>query len=229
MNEKQLTKDEIQQLFQFVEKKGIKFYDIQLEIVDHFASEIEQTWDDFPLDWTFEQKILEVYYNQIGKGGFHTIQLAKGKAFEKWFNTHSINYVKSFFTWPKIGISFLLIFLVYSLISTADDPLMYGQKLMNHTLILPCLLVSSISLIWQFIGRKYKYSNMITLSVMSLVMPHGFIYLASEPIKWMNLGATISAIIISIFYVVFLYFIIAILLAFKKCYEDYRLQFPKLT
>ena len=48
MNEKQLTKSEIQQIFQFVEKQEIKFFDIQLEIVDHIASEIEQTWDFFP-------------------------------------------------------------------------------------------------------------------------------------------------------------------------------------
>jgi len=227
MNEKQLSKEEIQQIFQFVEKNGVKFYDIQLEVVDHLASDMEHNWESFPSKWIFEQKILDAC-SRI-KGGLHAIQMEKEKAFEKWFNAYCFNYVKSFFSWPKIGISFLLIFLVFTLISGTDDPLMYGEKLISYTLTLPILLVSLITLLWQFVGRKYKYSNMIILSFTSITTLAGFQYLVSEVPKWLYLETTIASIFISISYVILLYYTIAFLLAFNKCYKNYKMQFPRLT
>ena len=61
MNEKRLTKKEIQRLFQFMKEHGVKSYDIQLELVDHFATKLEQEWENYPEGSTFEQKVLVIY------------------------------------------------------------------------------------------------------------------------------------------------------------------------
>lgn len=229
MNNKQLNKFEINQIFRFIEKKGIKWYDIQLEIVDHFASELEQNWEQYAHRATFERKLLDVYYNKIGKGGLHAMQLAKGKAFEKWFNAHCINYVKSFFTWPKIVVSLFLFILVYALINSTSHPIAYGERLIKFTLLLPCLFASTISFFWQLIGKKYKYSNLLILSIMCVCAAGGFIPTTLNIINWLPLSSTAHIITLSIAFVVFLYFVIAFLQAFIKCYKDYNSQYPKLT
>jgi len=225
MNEKQLTKLEIQQIFQFVEKQEIKFFDIQLEIVDHIASEIEQNWDFFPTHWTFEQKMLDVYC----KGRLNLIQVEKGKAFEKWFYSYCFKYVKSFFTWPKIGVSFLLIFLVFAIISSANNPLVYGKRFMSYTLILPFSLVTIITFLWQFIGKRFKHYNMLILSAISVGLPSVFLTSVFLPLESLHLNPTITSIVIAIGYVVFLYVIVAFLLVFAKCYREYNLQYFKIA
>ena len=84
MKQKQLNKFEIQQIFQFMEKNGVKYYDVQLEMVDHFASEIEQNWAHYPSHFTFEHKLLNVY-SKIGQNGFNKILQTKSIQVNKWF------------------------------------------------------------------------------------------------------------------------------------------------
>ena len=40
MTTKQLSKEEIQQIFSFLKKNKVPYYDVQLEMVDHFATTI---------------------------------------------------------------------------------------------------------------------------------------------------------------------------------------------
>ena len=39
---KKLTEAQIDELFSFCKRKGVKHYDLQIELVDHLASSIEQ-------------------------------------------------------------------------------------------------------------------------------------------------------------------------------------------
>jgi len=46
MNEKQLTTDQIKELHKLVQRNAIKYYDVEVEIVDHYASAIEAIWEE---------------------------------------------------------------------------------------------------------------------------------------------------------------------------------------
>jgi hypothetical protein len=57
---KQLSTEEVQHLFRFTEKKLVRWYDLQIELVDHLASRIEEEQQIDP-DLGFEAALEKVY------------------------------------------------------------------------------------------------------------------------------------------------------------------------
>ena len=110
--EKQLTKDEIQQIFDFFKIKELEFYDLQIELVDHFASAIEAKWGNYPEEWSFEQKIENVYDNLGRRIGLRSIVRGKSKMVFRQAYQSAFEHVKNAIRIPQI---FLVIILIYSL------------------------------------------------------------------------------------------------------------------
>ena len=73
----ELNKKQIEYLFKFVEDKGVKYYDVQHEIVDHLASSIEEEMTT-NTNLTFEQS-LDLVYGRYPITGFgqYTQELEK--------------------------------------------------------------------------------------------------------------------------------------------------------
>ncbi len=96
----ELTKQQIEQLFEFTEKKYVRYYDLQVELVDHLATKIEEEMAaDADLEFT---KALDKVYRSFGMFGFAKIVQQKqnevaNAARNKWWKE-----IKLFFTWPKI-------------------------------------------------------------------------------------------------------------------------------
>ncbi len=111
-NQIKLSEVEINKLFRFAEKKMVHWYDLQIEIVDHLASCIE---DEMAADskLTFDLA-LEKIYTGFGIFGFakivqeRQIQLAK-MAKNRWWNEF-----RNLFMWPNA----LLLVMIISLITT---------------------------------------------------------------------------------------------------------------
>jgi len=104
--EKQLTKEEIGQIVTFLKEKEIKHYDVQLELVDHFATAIEEKWATYPSGWNFKVKILDVF-NSIGKKGFEKLVAEKTGATNRKAYKYAFSLVKQFFKLPQIVLSVL--------------------------------------------------------------------------------------------------------------------------
>ena len=51
--QKQLNQAEIEQILHFLKQNKVPYFDVQLELVDHFASAIESNWETYPNDWSF--------------------------------------------------------------------------------------------------------------------------------------------------------------------------------
>lgn len=67
----QLTEEHIQELYQFTEKKMVRWYDLQIELVDHLATRIEEELEkDSSLN--FEAALSKVY-KDFGLFGFSKI------------------------------------------------------------------------------------------------------------------------------------------------------------
>jgi len=49
-----LTPNQIQQLYKFTYQHYVEYYDVQTELVDHLANDIEQIWIEQP-NLSFEQ------------------------------------------------------------------------------------------------------------------------------------------------------------------------------
>ncbi len=95
-----LTEQQIQTLFTFTEKKFVKWYDLQVELVDHLANKIEELMDaDNSL--SFERALANVY-STFGLFGFAHIVQEKQHELEKRNNRLLWNEIKNQFSWPNV-------------------------------------------------------------------------------------------------------------------------------
>lgn len=107
-----LTADQIQTIFDFTEKKYIKYYDVQLELVDHIADKIETLQADDP-NLSFDRALHEVY-KSFGVFGFTKVQEQKMVELHRYWMRHLKSYIKGYFKLPKIIITVILSLCIYS-------------------------------------------------------------------------------------------------------------------
>lgn len=116
MVKKELTTEQIKALYIFVERKNVKFYDLQIELADHLATEIEQKWANNP-SLPFEE-VLENIYGGFSLFGFQDMvqkahRLMMGKYQKIWWS-----YFKQFWKLPKIIFSLVLFEFVWVCFTT---------------------------------------------------------------------------------------------------------------
>ena len=97
---KKLSEIQIIELFAFCKKKGVKHYDLQIELVDHMASAIEQRWDEDP-DLSFAE-VIPSAYRQFGIYGFSKFQIIREDALRKKYKRIQWQYIGEFYRLPKI-------------------------------------------------------------------------------------------------------------------------------
>ncbi len=102
-----LTHEQIAELYKYCERKKVLYYDIQIEIVDHMASAIEEKLKNNP-DLSFKQALDEVHFS-FGSFGLQEIVEAKTSAMRKQYGKIRRQLLRSYFTFPKIAFTFLLI------------------------------------------------------------------------------------------------------------------------
>ncbi len=107
MKAKYLTTLQIQELHKLVERNAIKYYDVEVEIVDHYASAIEEIWAKDP-SVSFYRAQMMVYkefwdFQDLEKEKMKKISIQAYK--DLWTS------IKSMFGWPKI-LELLLIFAI---------------------------------------------------------------------------------------------------------------------
>lgn len=98
-----LTKEQLQQIENYIAACGIKWYDVRMELVDHFASSLESKLkENSALD--FKQTIVNEH-KSFSDQGFKKLLNTKTKAVEKQFYKQVFKQMQSFFKIPKIIIS----------------------------------------------------------------------------------------------------------------------------
>ena len=107
---KLLNEDQTHRLYQFVKSKYVDYYDVQMELVDHLACEIEKTWmtDE---NITFDHALNQVY-QRFGIYGFSQIVQTKEAAIRRQNRLMCLREFKKFFTFPRILFSLALLFAI---------------------------------------------------------------------------------------------------------------------
>lgn len=113
-----LTSTEIQKLFDFTRKKRVRFIDVQIELVDHLASSIEELRSNDPT-LSFEAALQKVYA-KYPFTGFNKLINEKTKALYIFFFRKFKDYLISFLTWPKV-LWFILIFMILFVLSSSFE------------------------------------------------------------------------------------------------------------
>lgn len=116
MNKVELSEKQIQELFQFVRSKYVRYIDVQHELVDHLASGIEEEMEkDAQLSF---DGALNLVYGRFPITGFSNFVRAKEKEMSRYWNFRAFNYFKRFMKLPMIIVSVVIYFLSASILSS---------------------------------------------------------------------------------------------------------------
>lgn len=110
-----LTKSQIQDLYLFTRQHFVEHYDLQTELVDHLANDIEAMWEDQP-QLSFEEAKTKAF-KKFGVFGFMEPIEQKQKAMNKRYMRYLWTELKQWFTLPKVIITltlFVTILLAFS-------------------------------------------------------------------------------------------------------------------
>lgn len=127
-----LSNEQIQQLFLFTEKKFVRWYDLQVELVDHLAEKIEAQMEQDPT-LSFERALGNVYAG-FGIFGFAKIVREKEEALRKANNRLLWQEIGKQFTWPNLIRSFAILGLIFTVVFQFSIP-----TLAIATLLLYCI------------------------------------------------------------------------------------------
>lgn len=95
-----ITQEQTEKLFNFCRKHSVYHYDLQVELVDHLASSIEEQWENNPT-LSFDEALWKTF-RKFGITGFSKIKEQKQKELRKKYSRIQWSYLLSFFSWPKI-------------------------------------------------------------------------------------------------------------------------------
>lgn len=110
---KQLSTEQIDQLYLFVQNNGVHYYDLQTELVDHLANHIETQWA-YNQNPDFEDA-LSFAYSGFEKNSFTTLVATRTKALLKKHIRFVRSCFGSFFTFPKLIVTVALFFSLHSI------------------------------------------------------------------------------------------------------------------
>lgn len=161
MNNKQLSPEEVQKLFTFVESKYVRFEDLKYELVDHLGSSIEDLQSQDPT-MTFDQGLKETY-SRFPITGFTNFVEAKQKALSRYWYRILFKNIIEYFKLPKIILLSAMSYFIWLLFQSLPHA---------HVLILIYSLVF-ISIILNgkraFVNMKQAEKNLFLQSYNSIV------------------------------------------------------------
>ena len=114
-----LTEKHIKELYKFTREHYVEHFDVQTELVDHLANDIEQISEENP-SLSFE-KARDTSFKKFGVFGFMNVVEAKQKQLGKRYHKIIWTLMKEWFTIPKIIISALIFMFFYTFMSLNID------------------------------------------------------------------------------------------------------------
>jgi hypothetical protein len=107
--ERTLTPGQVEQLFALCRSKGVHFYDIQVELVDHMAAAIEAR-PEVPFD-----KALSAVIEGFGFNGFAKTVETRRKQLQAQYRRMAWSMFIGYFNWPKVMLTLLIFTVLYVL------------------------------------------------------------------------------------------------------------------
>jgi len=142
MTDRKLTPEQIENLFELCEFHNVRYYDVQIELVDHIASSIEALWETNP-ELSFEEAAFQVGEqfgidpgfnvaydsllppisgkNYIGDSGFEAIKEAKEKELRRKYDRLQWKYIGEFYKLPKIILTLAITFAMFLIFRLSNN------------------------------------------------------------------------------------------------------------
>ena len=217
-----LTDEQIDTLFAFVKSRYVDFYDLQVELVDHLASEVEQRMAAMP-GVTFDTALQQVYRG-FGIFGFSDFVGEKHKAVDKRARVLWWQFVKEFFRFPLILASLFGGVFTFSAFDFFEPELFVEA---NAILSLSAVVITGIYFFRNMPRKGVKLTALQYTAMLHFwAMTHFQIVWFFS--KWMIEGYTYEQYSILIPLLCWLSWIgfVANTLGYRKLIEESRKQFP---
>jgi len=114
-----LTKDQIQQLYKFTRQHYVEYYDVQTELVDHLANDIEHIWQEQPT-LSFE-KARDISFKKFGVFGFMDVVESRTNSLNKKYWKLVWNIFKNYFKLPQLLTTLALFSVIYTSFSLVSN------------------------------------------------------------------------------------------------------------
>jgi hypothetical protein len=116
-----ITTEETKKLFEFCRNHFVNYYDVQIELVDHLATAIEEKWKTNP-ELPFND-VLNNTFKKFGIYGFSKIKGQKKRELKRKYNRLLWSYFTEFYRWPKLLMTFVLTFALFILFQLVENSL----------------------------------------------------------------------------------------------------------
>lgn len=146
-----LATSQIQDLYKFTRQHYVEYYDLQTELVDHLANDIEIMWQTEP-KLSFEDAKSRAF-KKFGIFGFMEPIEQKQKAMNKRYMRYLWNELKQWFELPQLLSTIALFIAFYTLFSTQYAA---AISVVLYTIIAVWCLYKTYQLNQQFKLRKQK-------------------------------------------------------------------------
>lgn len=114
-----LDKEQIENLFQFTKDHYVEYYDLQTELVDHLANDIEAILKENP-NLNFEDARTKAF-KKFGVFGFGDVVSQRERAMSKRYYKYFLEELKQWFTLPKLIITLALFAVFYMMFYLAHS------------------------------------------------------------------------------------------------------------
>lgn len=118
-----LTDEHIINLYAFTREHYVEYYDLQSELVDHMANDIEAIMDEIP-QLTFDES-RDKAFKKFGVFGFMEVVEQRQKAMNKIYMKLLWNYAEDWFRLPQIILTTAIFVGLYALFSTEISDFMF--------------------------------------------------------------------------------------------------------
>jgi hypothetical protein len=182
-----LTKQHIQQLYTFTRQHYVEHYDVQTELVDHLANDIEQIWQNNP-KLTFEQA-RDLSFKKFGIFGFmDVVEQKQTRLTIKYFKT-ILKFGKNWFKLPKILVTLLIGYLFFSIQNNATGFYIYNGVFISLFIAELIILLkhrNNLQKEFKKTGKKWLFKDVLLtqgIAQFSLVLFYFFTFITPSNIE----------------------------------------------
>lgn len=160
-----LTQSHIQELYKFTRQHYVEYYDVQTELVDHLANDIEQIWEENP-KLSFEQA-RDKSFKKFGVFGFLNVVEQKQFQMTKKYFKIILKFAKEWFKIPKIVLTILLFVGFYQLQKSPNVYYIY-TSVFGFVIILELFTIirnsRKLKIKLKQTGKKWMFENVIAIN-----------------------------------------------------------------
>jgi ABC-type multidrug transport system fused ATPase/permease subunit len=168
-----ISESQIEDLYQFTRKHFVYHFDVQTELVDHLANDIEEIWLENP-KLSFEEA-RDKSFKKFGIFGFMDVIEAKQKQMNKHYWKIMWRFVKEWFTLPKVVTTVLIFLVIFSVLKIQFSEFI----LLGALLILTVFdIINQLKLRKQQKNKEQKQEKIFLLEAMIGQTRNGFSGLA---------------------------------------------------